>query len=106
MEPDGSPRFLENPDCTFALLSDPGATQHKRPYACFGAAPAPETTKARATSHLSRLNDTASALAVYASQSRIAPDPRKTRFRLLARLCRAGLNPQGSNERFLLCFLT
>ena len=29
------------------------------------------------------------------------PSPRKTRFRLLAKLCRAGFgNPQGSNERF------
>ena len=32
---------------------------------------------------------------------RVAPPPRKTRFRLLAKLCRAGfVNPQGSNERF------
>jgi hypothetical protein len=30
------------------------------------------------------------------------PSPRKTRFRLLAKLCRAGfVNPQGSYERFL-----
>lgn len=30
------------------------------------------------------------------------PSPRKTRFRLPARLCRAGfVNPQGSDERFL-----
>src|SRR5271157_2479366 len=29
------------------------------------------------------------------------PPPRKTRFRLLAKLCRAGfVNPQGCNERF------
>ena len=30
------------------------------------------------------------------------PSPRKTRFRLLAKLCRAGfVNPQGRDERFL-----
>src|SRR3954467_1453822 len=30
------------------------------------------------------------------------PSPRKTRFRLLAKLCRAGfVHPQGSDERFL-----
>ena len=33
--------------------------------------------------------------------ARVTPAPRKTRFRLLARLCRAGIGyPQGSNERF------
>ena len=33
---------------------------------------------------------------------RVAPPPRKTRFRLLAKLCRAGfVNPQGCDERFL-----
>src|SRR5262249_4527641 len=36
----------------------------------------------------------------------VAPPPRKTRFRLLARLCRMGLvYPQGSNERFQICIL-
>ena len=40
---------------------------------------------------ISGLNHTARSLAVYASQCRVTPAPRKTRFRLLARLCRAGL---------------
>ena len=32
---------------------------------------------------------------------RVAPPPRKTRFRLLAKLCRAGfVHPQGCDERF------
>ena len=39
---------------------------------------------------ISGLNHTAFDLAVYASQCRL-PAPRKTRFRLLARLCRTGL---------------
>jgi len=34
-------------------------------------------------------------LAVYASQKRIAPLPRKTRSRLLAKLCRTGFAPAG-----------
>jgi hypothetical protein len=39
-------------------------------------------------------------LSTLRSESR--PSPRKTRFRLLAKLCRAGfVNPQGSYERFL-----
>ena len=33
--------------------------------------------------------------------ARVTPAPRKTRFRLLARLCRTGVDtPQGSNEKF------
>jgi hypothetical protein len=40
---------------------------------------------------ISGLHHTASGLAVYASQCGIAPAPRKTRFRLLAKLCRTGL---------------
>jgi hypothetical protein len=44
---------------------------------------------------LSRLNHMAQRLAVYASQQRVAPLPRKTRLRLSARLCRAGFAPAG-----------
>jgi hypothetical protein len=39
-------------------------------------------------------------LSTLRSESRLPP--RKTRFRLLAKLCRAGfVHPQGSDERFL-----
>jgi hypothetical protein len=34
-------------------------------------------------------------LAVYASQNRVAPLPRKTRLRLSAKLCRTGFAPAG-----------
>ena len=44
---------------------------------------------------LSRLNDTASRLAVYASRFLLPGRPRKTRFRLVANLCRAGVGPAG-----------
>jgi len=47
------------------------------------------TTPAKVS--LSRLDHTASAPAVYASQAPLRCHPRKTRFRLAANLCRAGL---------------
>ena len=34
-------------------------------------------------------------LAVYASQQQVTPLPRKTRLRLLAKLCRTGVTPAG-----------
>ena len=53
------------------------------------------------TSTFSRLNRTALMLAVYASRPHSSSDTRKTRFRLLARLCRAGFfRLPGSIERF------
>ena len=99
VETPGSPTFLGNPNCAFALLSDPGGTERIRPLQCAGTAPVLTTTKAP-TLQLSRLNHTASALAVYASQWRVTPPPRKTRFRPLAKLFRTGFFPQGSTERF------
>ena len=45
-------------------------------------------------------------LAVYASPRRLPVPRRKTRFRLLVRLCRAGLHPLGSKERFRACVFT
>ena len=49
------------------------------------------TTKAPAIQNLSRLNHTASAVAVYASPSGSPLSRRKTRFRLLAMRYRVGL---------------
>lgn len=43
--------------------------------------------------YISGLNSTASAIAVYASQSRVAPEPRKTRSRLVANPLPTGLVP-------------
>jgi hypothetical protein len=84
------------PDCALALLFDPGRTDASGLLRCGGAAPVMSTTKAPAK-QLSRLNHTASALAAGTMRSmvgfagRVAPTPRKTRFRLLARLFRTGL---------------
>jgi len=62
------------------------------------AALATSTTKAP-TKELSRLNHTASALAVYASPS-LLPPPTQDSLRLPVQLYRAGFEPAGSIERF------
>jgi len=54
-------------------------------------APAMTTAKAPARFQLSRLNHTASGLAVYASSGAVTHTRRKTRFRPLARRYRTGL---------------
>ncbi len=53
---------------------------------------------------ISGLNHTAFDLAVYASRGDGLPARRKTRFRLLARLCRTGLDTRGvSMKGFTFC---
>jgi hypothetical protein len=89
----GSPKFLGNLACPFAhVLSDAGRTARTRPVRCSSVAPGPPGAKAP-TNGLSTPNSTAFGLAVYASQLRITPPPRKTRFRLLVRLYRVGFPP-------------
>ena len=97
VETDGSPRFLGNPRVP-ALFSDPGGTGYARPLRRVGAAPAAD-------------NDDGSRGEAFGAQShglrtrclrfaaRVAPTPRKTRFRLLAKLCRAGLLPAGFHRK-------
>ena len=83
METTGSPKFLGNPDCALALLSDPGGPTHS------GHALVPR--------HGPRdVHDEGSRSCNFGAQShgfgtgclrfagRVAPPPRKTRFRLLA----------------------
>ena len=67
VETAGSPTFLGNPLCSCPALR-PRQDRRIRPSRCVGAAPAMSTAKAPAW-QLSRLNHTASALAVYASQT-------------------------------------
>ncbi len=67
METAGSPTFLGNPLCSCPALR-PRQDRRIRPTRCVDAAPAMSTAKAPAW-QLSRLNHTASALAVYASQA-------------------------------------
>ena len=89
----GSPRFLGNPRA-LATLSDPGEASRARP---FGAQVLPPPSKRRWPSQLviSRLYHAALALAVYASRPGSLQVSRKTRFRLVASLYRAGLSPAG-----------
>ena len=89
VETTGSPTFLGNPRCALALLFDPGRTD--------------------ASGHAMRrrgprcVHDEGSRIRTFEAQShgfgtgclrfagRVAPTPRKTRFRLLAKLFRTGL---------------
>ena len=96
----GPPRFLGNPR-ERALFSDPGGTAFARPLR-------------RRDSAFRQLNNVGSRdFNAFGAQwhgpltgclrfaARVAPAPRKTRFRPLAKLCRAGVAvPQGSIERF------
>ena len=73
---------------------------HARPLRRLGAAPAcvnnGGSREQKFRGSIARHWDSLSTL-----RSGSLPPPRKTRFRLLAKLCRAGfVNPQGCNERF------
>lgn len=63
----GSPRFLGDPSCTFALVSDPGRAPLSSHSGQGNAAPASNKTKAPAMM-MSRLSRTALVPAVYASR--------------------------------------
>jgi len=90
------PRFLGDP-CTYAMLSDPGRALGSRPLDPSVLPAHTLTALAPAMRSFSGLNHLAPVLAVYASRPASPPVSRKTRFRLLARLCRAGsLPPAGS----------
>ncbi len=88
---DGDSQVPGGPSCTCPVLR-PRRDRSRQALCDVSMLPsAISRTSAPATWNLSGLNRTAYALAVYASQPGIAPRPRKTRFRLLARLCRMGL---------------
>ncbi len=98
METTGSPTFLGDPLCLCPALR-PRQDRRARPLRHANMAPALTTTKAPAL-QLSRLNHTASALAVYASQHGLPHDHAR-----LASGCRPSstgrdFHPQGSNKRF------
>ena len=80
----------EQPSCPCALFFDPGRTEARQAIAACRRGPRLCQQRRLPRAKISRLNRTALGLAVYASQWRVAPPPRKTRFRLLAKLCRAG----------------
>ena len=92
----------------FALLFDPGRAVHIKPLRCGGAALVGTTTKAPTTgifeapSHsFSTAAGTVRSMVGFAVP--VTQTPRKTRFRLLAKLYREGIQyPQDSTERFRL----
>jgi hypothetical protein len=90
----------ERPSCPCALFLDPGRTEHARPLRRLGAAPAcvnnGGSRKQRFRGSIARHWDSLSTL-----RSGSLLPPRKTRFRLLAKLCRAGfVNQQGCMKGF------
>jgi len=90
----------ERPSCPCALFLDPGRTEHASPLRRLGAAPAcvnnGGSREQRFRGSIARHWDSLSTL-----RSEGSPSPRKTRFRLLAKLCRAGfVDPQGCMKGF------
>jgi hypothetical protein len=89
VETTGSPTFLGNPLCSCPALR-PRQDRRIRPLRCVDAAPAMSTAKAptriafEAQSH-------GFGTGYLRFAGRVAPTPRKTRFRLLAKLFRTGL---------------
>src|SRR5258707_7130470 len=91
--------------CPFALFFDPVSTEHARPSTRVGLAPAMTTTKAPTRSQLSRLNRTASGLAVYAS-SRALPHATQSSLPAAGQALPDGIGyPQGCYERFLMLLI-
>ncbi len=89
----------------FALFFDPGRTEHARPLRRVGMAPAMTTTKAPTIIQLSRLNRTASGLAVYAS-SRALPHATQNSLPAAGQALPDGISyPQGCYERFLMLLI-
>ena len=96
----GSLRFPSDPRVPAPCSWTPVGLRCAKPLRRLGAAPAcvnnGGTREQRFRGSIARHRDSLSTL-----RSGGRPPPRKTRFRLLARLCRAGfVNPQGCNERF------
>jgi hypothetical protein len=97
----GSLRFPSDPRVPTPCSGTPVGPKHARPLRRVGAAPAcvnnGGSRKQRFRGSIARHWDSLSPL-----RSGGRPPPRQTRFRLLAKLCRAGfVHPQGSDERFL-----
>ena len=96
----GSLRFPSDPHVPTPCSTAPVGPMHARPLRRLGVAPAcvnnGGSRDRRFRGSIARHWDSLSTL-----RSGGFPPPRRTRFRLLAKLCRAGfVNPQGCDERF------
>ena len=99
-ETSGSLRFPSDPRVPAPCSWTPVGPKYARPLRASARPPLVSTTVAPASRRfrgsIARHWDSLSTL-----RNGGRPPPRKTRFRLLAKLCRAGfVNPQGCNERF------
>ena len=102
----GSPKFLGNPDCPSAhVLSDAGGTACTRPLQCSSVALGHRKAKAPAKG-LSTLNSMAFGLAVYASQCGLPQHHARLASGRWSGATGRAFHPQGSYERFQICFLT
>jgi len=91
----------ERPSCPCALFWDPGRTETRQAVAACRRGPrlSQQRRLPRAEDFGARSHGIGTRCLRFAG--RVTPPPRKTRFRLLAKLCRAGfVHPQGCNERF------
>jgi len=88
------PSSRRNP-CRHAQVPSTPEEPHATRLNAAGDAATAKGTAVTSSMDLSRLNRLAHRLAVYASQGAVARAPRKTRFRLLAKLCRAEFAPAG-----------
>lgn len=99
------PGFWADPGVYMPWAGTPGDPRHQASTAPRVLPSARPKTSAPRLS-LSRLVTTACTLAVYASQRRVTPTLRKTRFRWVANPCRVGLEPTGSAAKgFRFCLL-
>ena len=100
VETDGSPRFPGTPRVPWPCSPTPAGPS--TPGHCGASARSPRLTRTRAPAKSFRGSIARPGHSLSTLRSEGRPSPRKTRFRLLARLCRAGfVHPQGSDERFL-----
>jgi len=99
VETDGSPRFPETPRVLWPCSPTPARPSTPGPFGV--SAWSPLLTRARTPAMIFRGSIARPGHSLSTLRSEGRPSPRKTRFRLPARLCRAGfVHPQGSDERF------
>ena len=95
----GSPRFLGGPRCVHALGCYPGGSPVPSQYSTEEIAFRLRHDVGSPILASRGCITTACTLAVYASQRRVTPAPRKTRFRWVASPCRVGFSPTGSTVK-------
>jgi hypothetical protein len=97
----GSPRFLGNPSCTFAPVSDPGRVRLALPFNGYPMLSSlAETLRTPTMRSISRLNNAASVLAVYASSSALLHSHARLASGWWLAFTGRDSNPLNSNKRF------